>query len=200
MISAGLDECGWGSWAGPLISVVATFKTESLGLMPPGVTDSKKTTDKTRSSLYMPLCNLAFEVGIGHAWPWEIDADPFAALHLSYTRAMSELKTLPDKLYVDGRNYIQGFDRKKQVVEPKADLKYRECSAASIIGKYLRDEMMKDYAKQFPGYGWEENAGYGTLQHEQAIHRLGLIADTNNHSRYMHRLRYCQKALLRGKK
>ena len=122
-----------------------------------------------------------------------------AALQLSYTRALAELKQPPTRLYVDGRNYVASFDRKKQIVEPKADLKYRECSAASIIAKHIRDEIMKDYAKQFPGYGWDENMGYGTYDHEVAIRHLGILVDANNHARYLHRQRYCQKALLRAK-
>jgi ribonuclease HII len=193
----GLDEVGYGAWAGPVISVVAVFSNEALTRMPPGVTDSKKTTEKLRSSLYMPLVSLAHDVGIGHAWPWEIDTfGAGRALQLSYDRALGDLKTAPGLLIVDGDHRVQTWKGRQQV-EPKADLNYAQVSAASIIAKYLRDTMMADYAKQFPGYGWESNAGYGTFTHEEGIKKLGVLVDPIDKSRYLHRQRYCRKVLLR---
>jgi ribonuclease HII len=197
-LTGGLDEVGYGSWAGPIISVVAVFDAEGLARLPSGVTDSKKTSDKLRSALYLPICNAAKDVGVGHAWPWEIDKyGATRALQLSYARALEDLKVKPGLLYVDGVNRVAAWPG-TQIIEPKADLKYRQVSAASMVAKYLRDTMMEDYAKEFPGYSWERNKGYGSPAHEEGIKRLGLVVDENNTKRYLHRRLYCRKVLIRG--
>lgn len=194
----GLDEVGYGSWAGPIISVVAVFDTEGLHRLPPGVTDSKKTTEKQRSMLYLPIIRAARDIGVGHAWPWEIDCHGVsAALQLSYTRALQDLREQPPRLIVDGSNRVLRYFG-EQIVEPKADLNHQQVSAASMVAKHLRDTMMVDYAKQFPGYGWESNKGYGSHEHEEGIHRLGLLIDNDNHNRYLHRRIYTRKVVNRG--
>lgn len=192
----GLDEVGYGAWAGPIISVVAVFNNDTV--FPAGVTDSKKTTEVQRRSLYLPLCRLAVDVGVGHAWPWEIDHMGVRdALQLCYARALLEIRSEPEVLIVDGSNRVQAWKR-RQVVEPKADLNHPQVSAASMIAKYLRDTMMADYARTYPQYGWEKNKGYGTFDHEQAIRTHGLMVDGVGTSNYMHRKIYCRKALLRA--
>ena len=199
IITAGIDEVGWGALSGPVISVVAVFRPLDINLLPPGVRDSKKTSDAQRRLMYSAICAAAYDVGVGHAWPWEIDQyGPGEALQLSYKRALDEVhpRRRPTLLYVDGVNKVKAW-RGMQVVEPKADNKYREVSAASIIAKHFRDTMMACYAKDFPGYNWESNKGYGSPDHIEAIKKYGLLVDGKNHSRYLHRLRYCRK-LIRG--
>ena len=201
-IRGGLDEVGWGALAGPVISVVAVYSDEILGIFPTGVKDSKKTTESQRSALYLPLCSLALDIGIGHAWPEEMDRlGPGVALQLSYKRALDDLKIKPQLLIVDGSNRVKEWDG-EQKVEPKADVRYLQVSAASIIAKYFRDTMMKDYAQArkaagLPDYNWIENKGYGTPDHIEAIKQHGLLWDaddkTADHHLYMHRQRYCRK-------
>lgn len=194
---AGLDEVGYGSWAGPLISVVAVFKNSDLPKMPPGVTDSKRTSESQRRALYLPLCRLAHDVGIGHAWPWEIDTmGVSAALQLCYRRAVLELVCTPGLLIVDGSNLVKAW-RGRQHVEPKADLNHQQVSAASMIAKHFRDTIMADYAKLFPLYDFENNKGYGSAAHEQAIHAHGLLIDNADRTKYIHRLIYTRKVMLR---
>lgn len=203
-ITGGLDEVGWGSLAGPIISVVAVFRPQDLALMPPGVKDSKKTTDAQRRALFMPLCQAAYDVGIGHAWPWEIDTiQPYPALQLSYARAIADLlpERRPHLLYVDGKNRVAAWKGQQQV-EPKADVKYVEVSAASIIAKVFRDTIMVDYSRILPEverYDWKSNKGYGSAGHEAAISQYGILADQTNKNRYLHRLTYCKK-FIRGVK
>ena len=196
--TAGIDEVGWGALAGPVISVVAVFRPPDLLLLPPGVRDSKKTSDAQRRMMFTPICNAAFDVGVGHAWPWEIDIHgPMEALQLSYKRALDEIhpSRKPTLLYVDGSNRVTAWAG-KQIVEAKGDVKYREVSAASIIAKHFRDTIMESYAKDFPQYQWQSNKGYGSSDHIEAIKKYGLLADGLNHSRYIHRLRYCKKLKL----
>lgn len=198
VITAGLDEVGWGALAGPIISVVAVFRTSDINLLPPGVRDSKKTSEAQRRMMYSPICNAAFDVGVGHAWPWEIDQHgPMEALQLSYRRAIEELhdSRKPTVLYVDGSNKVTAW-KGRQIVEPKGDVKYREVSAASIIAKHFRDTIMEGYAKDFPQYQWQSNKGYGSADHIDAIRKNGLLVDGNDHSKYIHRLRYCKKLKL----
>ena len=205
-IRGGLDEVGWGALAGPVISVVALLKDSAVPLLPPGVRDSKKTTEAQRSLLYPALCRLCVDVGVGHAWPWELDQyGPGPALQLSYKRAMEDLTVAkPEILYVDGNSKVASWGG-PQIVEPKADNKYKQVSAASIIAKFMRDTMMIDYARErrrqgLSDYGWEQNKGYGTQDHMDAIAAHGLLVDsrdsTTNHGLYLHRLCYCKK--LRG--
>jgi ribonuclease HII len=197
VITGGLDEVGWCSWAGFVLSAVAVFKENDLTFLPPGVTDSKQVSEKNREALYLPITNVALDIGFGHAWPWEIDdLGPSRALQLSYTRAIQDLKYKPDLLYVDGNNPVQSWIG-RQIVEPKGDLKYRQVSAASIVAKVSRDRAMADLHKKFPAYGWDSNKGYGSRHHEAAIHRLGLIIGEKTPMTYIHRLRYCEGVLNR---
>lgn len=196
-IIGGLDEVGWGALAGPIVSVVAVFRPLDLAFMPPGVKDSKKTTEAQRRMLYEPLCRSAFDVGVGHAWPWEIDTyGPGEALQLSYRRALDDVRRdcAPHLLIVDGSNRVSAW-KGEQRVEPKADVKYKEVSAASIIAKVFRDCIMEDYAKTWPEYGWNLNKGYGTTDHTDAIQKYGALVNVDDRSKYIHRLRYCRNLL-----
>ena len=195
IITAGLDEVGWGALAGPVISVVAVFRPSDINLLPPGVRDSKKTSEAQRRLMFSPICAAAFDIGVGHAWPWEIDQyGPMEALQLSYRRAIEEVHPArrPTILYVDGSNEVTAW-KGKQVVEPKGDSKYREVSAASIVAKHFRDTIMESYAKDYPQYCWQDNKGYGSADHIAAIKQYGMLIDGQNHDKYLHRLRYCRK-------
>jgi ribonuclease HII len=191
----GIDEVGYGAWAGPIISVVAVFNEKTRSLLPSGVKDSKKTTEKHRASTFQAIIAACEDVGIGHAWPWEIDtAGVPAALQLCYSRALDDLIRKPNTLIVDGDNPVGVFSG-TQVVEPKADVNHIEVSAASMIAKHFRDRIMIDYARQFPAYHFDGNKGYGSSDHEAAIHKHGLLINNEDHSKYIHRWRYCRKAM-----
>jgi ribonuclease HII len=194
----GLDEVGYGSWAGYLLSVVAVFREQDFLQLPKGVTDSKKVSEKERAGLYGPIIDTAFDLGFGHAWPWEIDDfGVFAALQLSYERALDDLTHKPDVLIVDGSNRVSTW-RGKQIVEPKADRNWRQVSAASIVAKVTRDRDMVSLSRAYPAYGWDQNKGYGSAHHENAIHQHGLIMGSKSSRTYIHRRRYVQKVMLRG--
>ena len=66
------------------------------------------------------------------------------------------------------------------------DAKCRSIAAASIIAKVTRDRIMADYARDYPGYGWETNRGYPTPEHIRAIDTLGL---TPHHRRTFSKVR-----------
>ena len=193
-ITGGIDEVGYGALAGPIISVVAIFKPNDLALLPPGVTDSKKLTEAKRGELFLPICRAAMDIGVGWAWPWEIDSmGVHDALQMTYDRALKDLCVgSPDLLYVDGVHPVRAWFG-KQHVEPKADLKYREVSAASIVAKHMRDQMMIVYDREYERYKWKKNKGYGTQDHEDAIRKFGVLINESDNSKYLHRARYCRK-------
>lgn len=198
LLRAGLDEVGIGALSGPYIAAAVVFGDKELILLPPGVKDSKKTTEAQRGSMFLPICAAAYDVGIGHAWPWEIDTiGPSEALQLMYRRALAELRTRYDVLIIDGNvgvTSFQGLYRPSRIVlEPKADVNHAEVSAASIVAKWIRDEIMISLSKKYPQYLWDSNKGYGTRDHETAIRKFGLVINEKNHGQYLHRKRYCKK-------
>ena len=199
VIYGGIDEVGYGALAGPYISVVTVFRDKDLKFLPPGVTDSKKLTAQKMEALYEPIVAAALDVGLGHAWPWEIDKiGAFQALQRSYKRALEDLVVCkPTILYVDGNHRVDAW-KGSQIVEPKADLKYLYVSAASIIAKVWRDRLMNQMSKRYPKYGWDKNKGYGSDDHEQAIKKYGLVlSNSEDAGEYVHRKRYCRKFLIR---
>lgn len=199
VIYGGIDEVGYGALAGPYISAVTVFRDKDLKFLPPGVTDSKKLTAQKMEALYESIVAASLDVGLGHAWPWEIDKmGPSQALQTSYRRALEDLIVCkPTILYVDGNRKVQAW-KGNQIVEPKADLKYVYVSAASIIAKVWRDRLMDQMSKKYPKYGWDKNKGYGSNDHEQAIQKYGLVlSNSEDATKYIHRKRYCRKFLIR---
>lgn len=197
VIYGGIDEVGYGALAGPYISVVAVFREKDLKFLPPGVTDSKKLSNRKMETLYDGVIAAAYDVGVGWAWPWEIDRiGSFQALQRSYKRALEDLMVCkPTILYVDGSSRVESW-KGSQIIEPKADLKYLYVSAASIIAKVWRDRLMKQMSKKYPKYRWEENKGYGSDEHEKAILKYGLVLSSAERAdEYVHRKRYCRKFL-----
>jgi ribonuclease HII len=202
LLTGGLDEVGWGSLAGPIVSVVAVMTKKDLLLLPKGVTDSKKLSPLRRESFFLQLCAAVTDVGLGAVEPWEIDKmGPKFALQESYNRALAELHHAPDLLIVDGSewtNRVKGWAGKQEVV-PKADFKFKEVSIASIIAKVVRDRVMVERAARlkklgFPDYNWAENKGYGTPDHFAAIQNHGLLFGPE-HDGYQHRKSYCKNLM-----
>ena len=199
---AGLDEVGWGSAAGPLVSVVAVLKESDMALIPKGVTDSKQLSPLRREAFFLQLCAAVTDVGLGSVEPWEIDKlGPKFALQESYKRALAELRTVPDLLVVDGTewtNRVRSWNG-KQLVVPKADFTHKEVSIASIIAKVIRDKVMDERHEKLKkalglDYNWKKNKGYLTPDHTAAIKKNGLLFGPD-HDHYQHRRSYCKDLL-----
>ena len=195
---AGIDEVGWGSPAGPLVSCIVVMKGSDRLLLPKGVTDSKKLSPKKREAFFLQLCQAVTSVGLGVVEAWEIDRlSPKYALQESYTRALKELTVKPDRLIMDGTdgtNLVQSW-KGKQVAIPKADLTHIEVSTASIIGKVFRDTVMGEIEAKLkrhglPGYNLGTNMGYLTKDHQAEIDKYGLMFGPE-HEFYIHRRSYC---------
>ena len=141
----------------------------------PGVRDSKTLSAAQRERLAPLIRARAVAVGVGAASVREIDQlNIYHATHLAMRRAIARVGG-HDHVLVDG-NRIAGFEAHvgpySNVVD--GDAKVYSIACASVVAKVVRDRMMARLAARYPGYGWEHNQGYATLEHRRAIRRLGL--------------------------
>ena len=167
---AGVDEAGRGPLAGP---VVAGAVVLDRARVPDGLNDSKKLGLKARERLFDEILGTA-EVGVGIAMVEEIDAlNILYASHLAMERAVAGLPRGVDHALIDGNMVPKGLVCPATALV-KGDGRSLSIAAASIIAKVTRDRIMVDLAQQYPGYGWEKNAGYPTKTHKAALERLGV--------------------------
>lgn len=165
----GVDEAGRGPLAGP-VCAAAVILPKHLEL--PGLTDSKKLTDKKRRELYPLIKEQAIAYGIGFADEKEIDEfNILQATFLAMQRALDQLKVRPDLALVDGNREKDFGIPVKTVV--KGDSLSANIAAASILAKVTRDDLMLDVAETYPEYGFEIHKGYGTKAHYAALNEHG---------------------------
>ena len=165
----GVDEAGRGPLAGPVCAAAVILPPE---LHIPGLTDSKKLSDKRRRELFPVIRQQAVAYGIGLASWEEIDEiNILQATFLAMERAMDALGAKPDLALIDG-NRAKDFGLPVKTVI-KGDSLSASIAAASILAKVTRDDLMIQYAGQYPGYGFEIHKGYGTQAHYAALRELG---------------------------
>ena len=168
-IICGVDEAGRGPLAGP-VCAVAVILPANLDI--PGLTDSKKLSDKRRRELYPVIKEQAIAYGIGFASHEEIDEiNILQATFLAMERAMNQLTIRPDLALIDG-NRQKDFGIPVETVV-KGDSLSASIAAASVLAKVSRDDVMLQLAQEYPGYGFEVHKGYGTKAHYEALHNLG---------------------------
>ena len=168
-IIAGVDEAGRGPWAGPVVAAAVILDQKNI---PAGINDSKKMTATKREQLY-EIIIATYPTGVGMASVDEIDSmNILEATKLAMRRAIEQLSVIPDLALVDG-NRAPILPCKVQTVIG-GDAKSLSIAAASIIAKVTRDRLMCELAREFPGYGWERNAGYGTSLHQAGLASLGV--------------------------
>ena len=168
-VICGVDEAGRGPLAGP-VCAAAVILPDHLEL--PGLTDSKKLTDKKRRELFPLIKEQAVAYGIGFASEQEIDAiNILQATFLAMGRALEQLGVKPDLALIDGNREKDFGIPVKTVV--KGDSLSANIAAASILAKVTRDDLMVGRAKQYPEYGFEIHKGYGTKAHYEALRQHG---------------------------
>lgn len=163
-ITAGMDEAGRGSWAGPVVAAAVIIHP---GVKLRGLTDSKLLSANERNVLFEAI-TAQCDYGLGIIEHHMIDR--WGLLHatfLAFKKAMDSLKTRPDKILIDGRDKFS-FDIPHTSII-KGDLKIKSISAASVLAKVTRDRIMLEYASKYPDYGFDKNKGYGTLRHQNAL-------------------------------
>ena len=138
-----------------------------------GVNDSKKLTEKKRKVLFEEIKQKAFSYGIGIVDAKTIDEiNILQATFLAMRKALEQLSVKPDLVLVDGNHTISNLQNKQQAII-SGDAKSACIACASILAKVTRDNMMYEYAKQYPQYNFEKHKGYGTKAHLEAIQKYG---------------------------
>ena len=158
----GIDEVGYGCWAGPVYVCALYFKEK----VETQFFDSKVLSEKKRLELFEILKNIAhWRLGIG-------SVEEINLKGLAYAHKMAVLRSLEG---LSGEIFIDG--RKPKYLECtaiiKGDQKIQEIAAASIVAKVSRDALMQEFGKMWPEYGFAQNKGYGTKQHINALKEFG---------------------------
>ena len=168
-VIAGVDEVGRGPLAGPVTAAAVVLDPLNAQT---GLDDSKKLSLKARDVLFDQIIASA-RVSVAHASVEEIDdLNILYASHLAMDRAVAGLGEVCHAL-IDGNMIPKGLNCSATAVV-KGDGRSLSIAAASIIAKVTRDRIMVDLAQQYPGYGWERNAGYPTKVHREALETLGV--------------------------
>lgn len=172
-IIAGVDEVGRGPLAGPIVACAVVLDLnvldEELILE---LNDSKKINEKKRQKLSEMIKEKAVAYFISSRDSNEIDIKGIGFCNNDiFLEACNSLKIKPDLILSDGYT-VKGIKLPNQAVI-KGDTKSASIAAASIVAKVYRDNLMKEYSKKYPHYGFEENAGYGTTKHIDGIKKNG---------------------------
>jgi len=166
---AGLDEAGRGPLAGPVVAA-AVILPEEVDL--PGVRDSKKMSPSAREKAFKLINRKALGVRIAVISQRYIDRYNILNASLEAMKlAVQALDPQPCYLLVDGINPVP-LDLPQKCLK-KGDQRSMSISAASVMAKVYRDRIMKCYHSRFPQYGFDQNKGYGTRYHLEAIKRFG---------------------------
>jgi ribonuclease HII len=171
LIEAGCDEAGRGCYAGPVFAAAVILPKDFFH---PVLNDSKQLTAEQREELKVFIEANAVAYAVAMVDNDEIDKinilrASFKAMHL----ALDKLKKRPSFLLIDGNRFISYKKLKHQCII-KGDGIYASIAAASILAKTCRDAYMKQQHEEFPHYNWQQNKGYGTEEHRQAIEVHGI--------------------------
>ncbi len=168
-VICGVDEAGRGPLAGP-VCAAAVILPAHLDI--PGLTDSKKLTDKKRRELFPVIQEQAIAWGIGMASCEEIDEiNILQATFLAMQRALEQLNVRPDLVLIDG-NRAKDFGLPVKTVI-KGDSLSMNIAAASVLAKVTRDDWMIRMAQNYPQYAFDIHKGYGTKAHYAALTEFG---------------------------
>ena len=166
---AGVDEVGRGPLAGPVVAAAVILPQ---GCKIKGLNDSKKIPKKKHLEVFQAVQDQALSIGIGIIDNQVIDqVNIYEATKLAMKEAISQLSLQPQHLLIDAMKLDLPISQTSII---KGDANSLSIAAASIIAKVTRDELMKDYDQQFPGYDFTANAGYGTAKHLEGLTKLGV--------------------------
>ncbi len=178
----GLDEVGRGPLAGPLTIGAVVLKKDAKPI--PKLNDSKQIPENQRDEVAALVKDAALAWSIVHIQAKEIDEQGMSAcLRKAFSEAVSDIEAQGvdvDVVLLDG-NPLHFDQREINIV--KGDSKCASIAAASVIAKVERDQLMRDYDKQYPGYDFASSKGYGSARHRQAITEKGITP--------IHRVSFC---------
>lgn len=170
---AGVDEVGRGPLAGPIVACAVILDLNALeDELILYLNDSKKISEKKREELAKEIKEKAIAYYISEKSNLEIDEKGIAYCNnYIFLEACTSMNVKPDLILSDGY-LIKGINiENKSVI--KGDAKSASIAAASILAKVYRDNLMKEYAKKYPYYFFDENVGYGTTKHIEGIKEFG---------------------------
>lgn len=166
---AGMDEVGRGPLAGPVVTCCVIMNYDE---MIDGVFDSKKLTAKKRDELFDKIKEKALDYSITLENNETIDKiNILQATKKSMRHSFDTLKIKPDLLLVDAMKDLNLPCQTVSII--KGDATSYAIACASILAKVFRDRMMDEYAKVFPDYDFQNNKGYGTKKHLEALKTVG---------------------------
>ncbi|HHT7813102.1 TPA: ribonuclease HII [Streptococcus suis] len=166
---AGIDEVGRGPLAGPVVAAAV--------ILPKGckiryLNDSKKIPKSKHESIYQEVMERAVAFGVGVKDAAVIDqVNIYEATKLAMLEALGQLSQEPEHLLIDAMKLDTSIPQTSII---KGDANSLSIAAASIVAKVTRDKMMADYDKEFSGYGFAKNAGYGTAEHLEGLNKQGI--------------------------
>jgi ribonuclease HII len=171
LVEAGCDEVGRGCLAGPVVAAAVILPKKFKHKL---LTDSKQLKKKDREQLQEEIKGAALAWAVAEVSHEEIDEinilnASFKAMHL----ALDQLEVVPEFLLIDG-NRFTAYKKIQHQCIVKGDSRYLSIAAASVLAKTYRDDLMEKLSDQYPGYGWESNMGYPTVQHRDGIRFLGI--------------------------
>lgn len=162
---AGTDEVGRGPLAGPVVAACVTLPLDCDFTQ---FKDSKKLTPAVREHLFVVLKDIGAVIGVGVISEHMIDrVNILQASLLAMKKAMEDMPHRPDFLLVDGKFPVPLPIPQRPLV--KGDSRSASIAAASIVAKVTRDDLMKQYHRQYPNYSFQSNMGYPTAEHRRAL-------------------------------
>ena len=183
MITAGVDEVGRGCLAGPVVSAAVILKdTINLKLLK----DSKKITFNKRIEIAKHIkLNSTYAVGVASVEEI-LNLNILQAALLSMKRAIDKLSIKPEIVLIDGNFAPKGLSNFKTIIN--GDEKIKSISAASIIAKVFRDQLMIKLSEQFKNYAWDRNFGYGTKAHMNGLKKFGITSHHRKGFKPIHKM------------
>lgn len=165
----GIDEAGKGAWAGPIVAACAVLP---ISVRLKGLRDSKLLTAPKREELYVKICSQALAWSVGIVSNEVIDTvGIIKSNRRAMEQALDKLSIDPDYVLIDGVPFWKPETDHEFVV--RGDRHLTSVAAASIIAKVTRDQILKNYHKEYPDYGFAEHKGYGTEAHREALFEFG---------------------------
>jgi ribonuclease HII len=172
LLIAGVDEVGRGALVGPVVAAAVIMPADLRKRWRGQVRDSKLLTPAQRERLSGYITEAAVATGIGSSSNDEIDAVGIAvATRLAMVAAIRQLDPAPDYILVDFFR-IPEIDLPQKGV-PDGDSLCFSIACASIVAKVNRDHLLDELDRQYPGYGFAGNKGYGTREHLACLRRQG---------------------------
>ena len=166
---AGVDEVGRGPLAGPVVAA-AVILPKACKI--PGLNDSKKIPKSKHKEIYEAVLQNAIAIGIGIKDNQVIDqVNIYEATKLAMMEAIGQLEPKPQHLLIDAMRLDLPIAQTSII---KGDANSLSIAAASIVAKVTRDQMMEEFDKEYPGYDFAQNAGYGTAKHLAGLDKLGV--------------------------